>query len=143
MYKFSLLNYKFNSITLLILSYLLIISEVDKINNLFFLLLLSYAFFQKNFNYKFKKIFSSFCAIITLFILFVIYDYTLSKEYFISLILALIFLKYSEIEKKKITIFLILAVFFSNKFAYLWARFNKFYFVYFLLILLTLFIYIH
>ena len=101
MYKFSLLNYKFNSITLLILSYLLIISEVDKINNLFFLLLLSYAFFQKNFNYKFKKIFSSFCAIITLFILFVIYDYTLSKEYFISLILALIFLKYSEIEKKE------------------------------------------
>ena len=38
---------------------------------------------------------------ITIYILFILNDQTLSKEYFINLILGLIFLKYSEIENKE------------------------------------------
>lgn len=77
---------------MLLLSFLLVINEVDLKSNLFFFLLLFFSIFQKNFNYKFKKVFSSILSIATIYILFVFNDYTLSKEYFINLILGLIFL---------------------------------------------------
>ena len=101
MHKFNLINYNFTALIMLLLSFLLVINEVDLKSNLFFFLLLFFSIFQKNFNYKFKKVFSSILSIATIYILFVFNDYTLSKEYFINLILGLIFLKYSEIEKKE------------------------------------------
>ena len=100
MSRINLLNYNFNSLLILLLSYLLIFTEVDLVSNVFFFLLLLFSIFQKNFKYRYKKIPSSILAIISIYILFVLNDLTLSKEYFINLILALIFLKYSEIENK-------------------------------------------
>jgi len=100
MSRINLLNYNFNSLLILLLSYLLIFTEVDLISNVFFFLLLLFSIFQKNFKYRYKKIPSSILAITSIYILFVLNDQTLSKEYFINLILALIFLKYSEIENK-------------------------------------------
>ena len=101
MSRINLLNYNFNSLLILLLSYLLIFTEVDLVSNVFFFLLLLFSIFQKNFKYRYKKIPSSILAIISIYILFVLNDQTLSKEYFINLILALIFLKYSEIENKE------------------------------------------
>ena len=101
MFRLNLLDYNFNALIILILSYLLLIDEVGLIINVFFLILFVFAVFQKSFNYKYKKIFSSILAISTIYILFILNDQTLSKEYFVNLILGLIFLKYSEIENKQ------------------------------------------
>jgi len=99
--RINLLNYNFNALLILLISYALIITEVDTISNLFFFLLFLFSIFQKNLNYKYKKFSSSILALITIYILFILNDQTLSKEYFINLILGLIFLKYSEIENKE------------------------------------------
>ena len=101
MSKINLLNYNFNALLILLLSYLLIFNEVSTITNLFFFVLLFFSVFQKNSNYRYKKLPSSLLAILTIYVLFVLNDQTLSKEYFINLILGLIFLKYSEIENKE------------------------------------------
>ena len=101
MFRLNLLNYNFNALIILTSSYLLLIDEVDLITNLFFIILYVFAILQKSFNYKYKKVFSSILAISTVCILFILNDQTLSKEYFINLILGLAFLKYSEIEKKE------------------------------------------
>lgn len=101
MSRINLLNYNFNALLILLISYVLIITEVDTISNLFFFLLFLFSIFQKNLNYKYKKFSSSILALITIYILFILNDQTLSKEYFINLILGLIFLKYSEIESKE------------------------------------------
>ena len=101
MSKINLLNYNFNALLILLLSYLLIFNEVSTITNLFFFVLLLFSVFQKNSNYRYKKLPSSLLAILTIYVLFVLNDQTLSKEYFINLILGLIFLKYSEIENKE------------------------------------------
>ena len=101
MSRINLLNYNFNALLILLISYALIITEVDTISNLFFFLLFLFSIFQKNLNYKYKKFSSSILALITIYILFILNDQTLSKEYFINLILGLIFLKYSEIENKE------------------------------------------
>ena len=93
-------NYNFTALLMLILSFLVIFNEVNLMSNLFFFSILIFSIFQKNFNYNYKKIFSSILSLGSIYILFVLNDYTLSKEYFINLILALIFLKYSEIERK-------------------------------------------
>ena len=99
--RVNLLNYNFNALVMLVCSYLILFSEVEISTNVFFVILFSFAVIQKSFNYKYKKLFSSILAIATIYILFVLNDQTLSKEYFINLILGLIFLKYSEIEKKE------------------------------------------
>ena len=99
--RINLLNYNFNALVMLVCSYLVLFSEVEISTNVFFVILFSFAVIQKSFNYKYKKLFSSILAIATIYILFVLNDQTLSKEYFINLILGLIFLKYSEIEKKE------------------------------------------
>ncbi|MDC0417574.1 DUF3488 and transglutaminase-like domain-containing protein [Candidatus Pelagibacter sp.] len=101
MLRVNLLNYNFNALVMLVCSYLVLFSEVEISTNVFFVILFSFAVIQKSFNYKYKKVFSSILAIATIYILFVLNDQTLSKEYFINLILGLIFLKYSEIEKKE------------------------------------------
>ena len=101
MFRLNLLNYNFNALIILTSSYLLLIDEVDLITNLFFIILYVFAILQKSFNYKYKKVFSSILAISTVCILFILNDQTLSKEYFINLILGLAFLKYSEIENKE------------------------------------------
>lgn len=101
MSRINLLNYNFNALLILLISYALIFTEVDTISNLFFFLLFLFSIFQKNLNYKYKKFSSSILALITIYILFILNDQTLSKEYFINLILGLIFLKYSEIENKE------------------------------------------
>ena len=101
MSKLKLLNYNYNAVLILLASYLLLITEVEISENLFFLSLLIFAIIQKSFNYRYKKIISSVLALSAIYILFVLNDQTLSKEYFINLILALVFLKYSEIEEKK------------------------------------------
>ena len=93
-------NYNFTALLMLILSFLVIFNEVNLMSNLFFFSILIFSIFQKNFNYNYKKIFSSILSLGSIYIIFVLNDYTLSKEYFINLILALIFLKYSEIERK-------------------------------------------
>ena len=101
MSRLNISNYDFTALLMLILCFLVIFNEVNLNSNLFFISILIFSIFQKNFNYRFKKIFSSILSIGSIYILFVFNDYTLSKEYFINLILALVFLKYSEIEKKE------------------------------------------
>ena len=99
--RINLLNYNFNALIILVCSFLVLIPEIEFSTNIFFLILFFFAVIQKSFSYKYKKVFSSILAIATIYILFVLNDQTLSKEYFINLILGLIFLKYSEIEKKE------------------------------------------
>ena len=101
MYKIDLLNYKFTAKLLLLLSYTLIAFEVGILNNLYFAGIALFAIFQNYFNYKYKKIFSGLFALGSFYIQFILNDYTLSKEYFINLIIILIFLKYSELENKE------------------------------------------
>ena len=101
MFKFNFLNHNFTSLVILLMSFSLIIDEVGIFTNLFYLLLLIFSIFLKNFKFKYKTIISSIFAIFTIYVLFILNDYTLSKEYFINLILGLIFLKFSEIESKE------------------------------------------
>ena len=101
MLKLNLLNYKFTSILLLLLSYSLVIVENGLINNLLFTFLLIFSIFQNYFSYNYKKLYSSIFALICVYIQLILNDYTFSKEYFLNLILILIFLKFSEIEKKE------------------------------------------
>ena len=101
MYKLDLLNYKFTAILLLVLSYFSIAFEVSNLNNLYFILIAFLSILQNNFNYSYKKIISGIVALISFYIQFILSDYTLSKEYFLSIILILIFLKFSELEKKR------------------------------------------
>ena len=101
MLKLNLLNYKFTSILLLLLSYSLVIVENGLINNLLFTFLLIFSIFQNYFSYNYKKLYSSIFALICVYVQLILNDYTFSKEYFLNLILILIFLKFSEIEKKE------------------------------------------
>ena len=101
MFKLNFLNHNFTSLVMLLVSFLLIIDEVGIFTNLFYLLLLIFSIFLKNFKFKYKTVISSIIAVFTIYLLFILNDYTLSKEYFINLILGLIFLKFSEIESKE------------------------------------------
>ena len=101
MYKIDLFNYRFTAILLLLLSYTLVAFEVKLINNLYFIVIGIFAILQNYFSYRFKKVISGLIALGSLYIQFILNDYTLSKEYFINLILILIFLKYSELEIKE------------------------------------------
>ena len=101
MLKLNLLNYKFSSILILLLSYSLIINENGLINNLLFTFLFIFSIVQNYFKYSYKKIYSSIFALVCIYLQLILNDYTFSKEYFLNLILILIFLKFSEIEKKE------------------------------------------
>ena len=101
MFKIDLLNYRFTAILLLILSYTLVAFEVTALNNLYLIGIALFAILQNYYPYKFKKVISGLIALGSFYIQFVLNDYTLSKEYFINLILILIFLKYSELEIKE------------------------------------------
>lgn len=101
MFKINLLNYRFTAILLLFLSYTLVAFEVTVLNNLYFIGIALFAILQNYYPYKFKKVISGLIALGSFYIQFVLNDYTLSKEYFINLILILIFLKYSELEIKE------------------------------------------
>ena len=98
MSKFNLLNFNFTSIILIFLSFLSISSEVSIINNLYFIIIFIFSFFQNSSNYKFKNFFSGIIALLSFYIQFILNDYTFSKEYFIHLLLILAILKYSELE---------------------------------------------
>ena len=107
MFKLNFLNHNFTSLVILLMSFSLIIDEVGIFTNLFYLLLLIFSIFLKNFKFKYKTVISSIFAVFTIYVLFILNDYTLSKEYFINLILGLIFLKFSEIESKEHQYFLL------------------------------------
>ena len=98
MSKFNLLNFNFTSIILIFLSFLSISFEVSIINNLYFIIIFIFSFFQNSSNYKFKNFFSGIIAVLSFYIQFILNDYTFSKEYFIHLLLILAILKYSELE---------------------------------------------
>ena len=101
MFKLNFLNHNLTSLVMLLMSFLLIIDEVGIFINLLYLFLLIFSIFLKNFKFKYKTVISSIFAVGTIYVLFILNDYTLSKEYFINLILGLIFLKFSEIENKE------------------------------------------
>ena len=101
MFNIDLFNYRFTAILLLLLSYTLVAFEVNILNNLYFIIIALFAILQNYFDYKYKKAISGLIALGSFYIQFVLNDYTLSKEYFINLILILIFLKYSELENKE------------------------------------------
>ena len=101
MFNIDLLNYRFTAILLLLLSYTLVAFEVNILSNLYFIVIALFAILQNYFDYRYKKVISGLIALGSFYIQFVLNDYTLSKEYFINLILILIFLKYSELENKE------------------------------------------
>ena len=101
MFNIDLLNYRFTAILLLLLSYTLVAFEVNILSNLYFIIIALFAILQNYFDYRYKKVISGLIALGSFYIQFILNDYTLSKEYFINLILILIFLKYSELENKE------------------------------------------
>ena len=101
MFKINLLDYKFNSYLLLIFSLSSIIFEVDLKNQILFVLTLFFCVFQNLKNYKFKKLISSLVALSVIYFQFEFSDRTISKEFFINLILLFVFIKFSEIQNKQ------------------------------------------
>ena len=97
----NLLNYKDTSYILILLCYLSISTEVDILNNVYFIIVGFYSILQNYFSFKYKKIFSGIFALLSFYLQFILNDYTLSKEYFINILLILMFLKFSELEKKE------------------------------------------
>ena len=82
MFQINYYSYKFYSFLLLILGFFSIFQEVDTENNIFFLLILIFSILQNNFKYKFKSIYSGLIAIFSIYIQFILSDYTISKEFF-------------------------------------------------------------
>ena len=101
MFKFDLLNYKINSYILLLLSLLTVLFDVTYLNQLLFISVLGFSILQNTMQYKFKTIVSSIFALIFISLQFNLSAYTFSKEFFLNLILILVFIKFSEIKKKK------------------------------------------
>ena len=101
MFQINYYSYKFYSFLLLILGFFSIFQEVDTENNIFFLTILIFSIFQNNFKYKFKSIYSGLIAIFSIYIQFILSDYTISKEFFLNLLLILLFLKFSELNLKE------------------------------------------
>ena len=101
MFKFDLLNYKINSYILLLLSLLTVLFDVTYLNQLLFISVLGFSILQNTMQYKFKTIVSSIFALIFISLQFNLSAYTFSKEFFLNLILILVFIKFSEIKKKQ------------------------------------------
>jgi hypothetical protein len=120
MFKLDLLNYKINSYILLFLSLFTILFNVSNFNQLLLVLILLFSIFHNLRQYRFKTILSSIISIIAIFFQFKFSDYTFSKEFFLNVILILVFIKFSEIKKKQDHYF------FNNFIIDLWTRFLKF-----------------
>ena len=101
MFKLDLLNYKINSYILLFLSLLTILFNVSYFNQILFVSIFIFSIFLNLKQYRFKTFFSSIIAMIAIFLQFKFSDYTFSKEFFLNLILILVFVKFSEIKEKK------------------------------------------
>ena len=101
MFKFDLLNYKVNSYLLLFLSLLTILFNVSYFNQLLFVSIFIFSIFHNLKRYRFKTILSSIVALIAIYLQFKFSDYTFTKEFFLNLILILVFIKFSEIKEKK------------------------------------------
>ena len=101
MFKLDLLNYKINSYILLFLSLFTILFNVSNFNQLLLVLILLFSIFHNLRQYRFKTILSSIISIIAIFFQFKFSDYTFSKEFFLNVILILVFIKFSEIKKKQ------------------------------------------
>ena len=97
----NLLNYKDTSYILILLCYLSISTEVGILNNIYFITVGFYSVLQNYFSLKYKKVISGIFALLSFYLQFILNDYTLSKEYFINILLILMFLKFSELEKKE------------------------------------------
>ena len=97
----NLLNYKDTSYILILLCYLSISTEVGILNNVYFITVGFYSVLQNYFLFKYKKVISGIFALLSFYLQFILNDYTLSKEYFINILLILMFLKFSELEKKE------------------------------------------
>ena len=101
MFKFDLLNYKISSYVLLLLSLLTVLFDVAYLNQLLFISVLGFSILQNMMQYKFKTIVSSIVALTAIYLQFNLSANTFSKEFFLNLILILVFIKFSEIKKKK------------------------------------------
>ena len=101
MFKFDLLNYKTTSYILLLLSLFTILFDVTYLNQLLFVSVLIFSILQNIMQYKFKTIISSIVALIVIYLQFNLSAYTFSKEFFLNLVLLLVFIKFSEIKKKQ------------------------------------------
>ena len=101
MLKINFKDYKFYSYLLIIFSFLSIYDEVDFENNIFFLAILFFSIIQNYLNYKYKNFYSGLIALIAIYIQFRFNDFTISKEYFLNLILIFLFLKFAELNSKE------------------------------------------
>ena len=106
MFKFDLLNYKTTSYILLLLSLFTILFDVTYLNQLLFVSVLIFSILQNIIQYKLKTIVSSIVALIVIYIQFNLSAYTFSKEFFLNIVLLLVFIKFSEIKKKTRSLFL-------------------------------------
>ena len=100
MFKLNILNYKINSYILLFFSLTTVLFEVSLYNKLFFIVIFIFSITQNLKKYNFKIYYSSMIAIIAIYLQFKLSDNTLSKEFFLNLVLILIFIKFSEIKNK-------------------------------------------
>ena len=101
MFKFDLLNYKTSSYILLFLSLLTILFDVTYLNQLLFVAVLIFSILQNIMQYRFKTVVSSIVALTAIYLQFNLSENTFSKEFFLNLILILVFIKFSEIKKKQ------------------------------------------
>jgi len=100
MFRLNILNPKFNSYLLLVLSLTTVLFDVNFYNQLLFFSVLFFSIFQNLSHYKFKNVYSSIISLIAIYIQFKLNDETLSKEFFLNLVLILIFIKFSEAKNK-------------------------------------------
>lgn len=101
MFKFDLLNYKTSSYILLFLSLLTILFDVTYLNQLLFVAVLIFSILQNIMQYRFKTVVSSIVALTAIYLQFNLSENTFSKEFFLNLILILVFIKFSEIKNKR------------------------------------------
>lgn len=100
MFKLNFFNPQFNSYLILLLSLTTLIFEVSLYNQIFFVSVLLFSILQNIYEYRFKNIISLFIGIIAIYIQFKLSSETLSKEFFLNLVLLLIFIKFSEAKNK-------------------------------------------
>ena len=100
MFKLDFLNPQINSYLILVLSLTTLIFEVSLHNQILFFFVLFFSIIQNMYIYKFKNIISLFIGIIAIYIQFKLSSETLSKEFFLNLVLLLIFIKFSEAKNK-------------------------------------------
>ena len=100
MFRLNILNPKFNSYLLLVFSLTTVLFDINFYNQLLFFSVLFFSIFQNLSHYKFKNVYSSIISLIAIYIQFKLNDETLSKEFFLNLVLILIFIKFSEAKNK-------------------------------------------